>query len=56
MEISLNEQKPSIKLVKNSMGYGWEIKLYKENEKSLIEEIKKINDKMLKDFPEIKKS
>ena len=55
MEIQINEQKSSIKLVKNSLGYGWEVKLYKEDSKSLIEELKKINDKMLKDFPKEKK-
>ena len=51
MNIEINEQKPSIKLVKNSLGYGWEIKLYKEEGKSLIEEMKKINNKLLKENP-----
>ena len=51
MEIQVNEQKASIKLVKNSLGFGWEIKLFKEDGKSLIDELKKINDKMLKEFP-----
>lgn len=50
MEIQVNEQKPSVKLTKNSLGYGWEVKLYKEDGKSLIEELKKINEKLKKEF------
>ncbi len=48
MELNINEQKPSIKLMKMSKGYQWEIKGYGDLDKELVEKIKEI-DKQLKE-------
>ena len=44
----VQEQKPSIKLMKMSKGYQWEIKGYGDLDKKLVEKIKDI-DKQLND-------
>ena len=45
VENLMNED--SIKLIKNSKGYGWELKVYGKN---VLEEIIKLNKEMLKEF------
>lgn len=40
------EQKEYVKLIKNTKGYNWEIKVLNND----IEELKKLNDKMIEEF------
>lgn len=42
----LDEQKPSIKLTKNTKGYGWEIKIIGLD----VDELERINNEMKKRF------
>jgi uncharacterized protein YpmB len=44
------EQKDSIKLTKNTKGYGWEIKLLEKEGRDLLKELKLRNDEMIKEY------
>lgn len=52
MELSINEQKPSIKLMKMSKGYQWEIKDYGNLDEKLVEKITKIDTSLRAKFGE----
>jgi len=46
-----NESRDSIKLIKNTKGYNWEIKLYSEEAGfDLIDTIEELNEKMKSKF------
>lgn len=47
-EISTIEQKPSIKLIRNSKGYGWEIRVLDLD----IKRLEALNDEMIEKFGE----
>ena len=49
-ENKIVEQKPSIKLMKMSKGYNWEIKGYGELDDALVESIKKIDAELKASF------
>ncbi len=50
----INEKTDSISLSKNSKGYTWDVKIYcddlKNEQDKIIEELKKINNKMQENF------
>ncbi|MBU1209076.1 MAG: hypothetical protein KKH04_19485 [Proteobacteria bacterium] len=51
MEVSINEQTPSIKLVKGQKdAYGWEIKLFGKDIPKVLEELKQVNDRLLQEY------
>ena len=51
MEVSINEQTPSIKLVKGQKdSYGWEIKLFGKDTNKVMEQLKQVNDKLLQEY------
>jgi hypothetical protein len=51
MEVSINEQTPSIKLVKGQKdSYGWEIKLFGKDTNKVLEQLKQVNDKLLQQY------
>jgi len=44
----LNEDRESIKLIKNTKGYGWEVKLKEDLlSEATLERLKDINDKLI---------
>ena len=49
-ENKIIEQKPSIKLMKMSKGYNWEIKGYGELDETLVKTIEKIDTQLKKIF------
>ena len=51
MEININEQTPSIKLVKGQKdAYGWEIKVFGKDMTKVLEELKQVNDRLLQEY------
>jgi hypothetical protein len=51
VEVSINEQTPSIKLIhgqKNS--YGFEIKVFGKDMDKVLEQLKQVNDKLLQEY------
>lgn len=51
MEVNIQEQVPSIKLIKGQKNsYGWEIKLYGKDTDKVLEELKQVNDKLSQEF------
>lgn len=56
MELNINEQKPSVKLIKSVTGkYGWEIKGLGELNKELVGKIEKIDTQLREKFAEEEK-
>lgn len=54
MELNISENKESMKINKSSVGIGWEVKFYKqdnETDEQLIARLKKAHDGLLKEFP-----
>lgn len=50
----LNESQSSVKLTKTSRGYGWEIKIYNFDVPKILEEIKKTDTALRKEYaPEL---
>lgn len=53
MEINIQEQVPSIKLIKGQKdNYGWEIKVFGKDTEKVLEELKQVNDKLLQEYSE----
>ena len=51
MEVNIQEQIPSIKLIKGQKdSYGWEIKLFGKNTDKVLEQLKQVNDKLLQEY------
>jgi len=51
MEINIQEQVPSIKLIKGQKdSYGWEIKLFGKDTDKVLEQLKQVNDKLLQEY------
>lgn len=51
MEVNIQEQIPSIKLIKGQKdSYGWEIKLFGKDMNQVLEELKQVNDKLLQEY------
>ncbi len=51
MEINIQEQVPSIKLIKGQKdSYGWEIKLFGKDMDKILEQLKQVNDKLLQQY------
>lgn len=50
----LHEQAPSIKLIRGQKGTcGWEIKIFGKDMKQVIEQLKQINDELLRQYCEV---
>lgn len=53
MEVNIQEQIPSIKLIKGQKdSYGWEIKVFGKDTNKVLEELKSVNEHLKKDFSE----
>ena len=51
MEVNIQEQTPSIKLVKGQKdSYGWEIKLFGKDTDKVLEDLKQVNDKLSQEY------
>ena len=51
MEIKIQEQTPSMKLIKGQKDiYGWEIRLFGKDTEKVIEQLKKVDDKLKDQF------
>jgi hypothetical protein len=51
MEVNISEQVPSIKLIKGQKdSYGWEIRLFGKDTDKMLEELRRLNDKLTKEF------
>ena len=50
MEINVSEQKDSIKLVKNSLGVGYELRVFGEEGKDLLEKVKELKNRVEEEF------
>ena len=50
LDLQKMEDMNSIKLVKNTKGYGWEIKLFDKNEQNLINRIRNVDFELKKQF------
>ncbi len=51
MEVNIQEQVPSIKLIKGQKdSYGWEIKLFGKDTNKVLEQLKQVNDKLLQEY------
>lgn len=51
MEVNIQEQVPSIKLIKGQKdSYGWEIKLFGKDTNKVLEQLKQVNDKLLQQY------
>ena len=51
MEVNIQEQIPSIKLIKGQKdSYGWEIKLFGKDTDKVLEQLKQVNDKLLQQY------
>ncbi len=51
MEINIQEQVPSIKLIKGQKdSYGWEIKLFGKDTDKVLQDLKRVNDKLSEEF------
>ena len=46
----INETESSVKLTKNSKGWGWEIKIYDMNPDNILKQVKKLNDELTADY------
>ena len=44
-------QQPSVKLMKMSKGYNWEIKIYGDNIEEILKKIKDTDDKLKEIYP-----
>ena len=53
-QIIRNISADSVKLIKNTKGYGFEIKAYSENEDELIEKLKRLHSKVSNMIEELK--
>ena len=45
-EFDLGKQTSSVKLIKNSKGYNWEIKIYNENIEEMLKEIEAVDNEL----------
>jgi len=53
MEINIQEQIPSIKLIKGQKDrYGWEIKVFGKEMDKLLEQLKHVNGKLSQEYTE----
>jgi hypothetical protein len=53
MEVSINEQTPSIKLIRGQKNsYGFEIKVFGKDMDKVLEELKQVNDKLVEQYCE----
>lgn len=51
MEVNIQEQIPSIKLIKGQKdSYGWEIKLFGKDTDKVLGQLKQVNDKLLQQY------
>ena len=51
MEVNIQEQIPSIKLIKGQKdSYGWEIKVFGKDMDKVLEELKQVNDKLVEQY------
>lgn len=51
MEVNIQEQIPSIKLIKGQKdSYGWEIKVFGKDMDKVLEQLKLVNDKLLQEY------
>jgi len=51
MEVNIQEQTPSIKLVKGQKdSYGWEIKLFGKDTDRVLQDLKQVNDKLSEEY------
>ena len=51
MEVSINEQTPSIKLIRGQKNsYGFEIKVFGKDMDKVLEELKQVNDKLVEQY------
>lgn len=51
MEINIQEQLPSIKLIRGQKNsYGWEIKAYGKDINKVLEQLKQVNDRLVEQY------
>ncbi len=51
MEININEQTPSIKLIRGQKNsYGFEVKVFGKDMDKIIEQLKQVNDKLVEQY------
>lgn len=51
MEININEQTPSIKLIRGQKNsYGFEIKVYGQDMDKVLEQLKQVNDRLVEQY------
>lgn len=51
MEISINEQTPSVKLIRGQKNsYGFEIKVYGQDMDKVLEQLKQVNDRLVEQY------
>jgi len=51
MEININEQTPSIKLIRGQKNsYGWEIKVYGQDMGKVLGQLKEVNNKLVEEY------
>jgi len=51
MEININEQTPSIKLIRGQKNsYGFEIKVFGKDMNKVLEQLKQVNDRLVTEY------
>ena len=51
MEVSINEQTPSIKLIREQKNsYGFEIKVFGKDMVKVLEQLKQVNDRLVEEY------
>ena len=51
MEVSINEQTPSIKLIRGQKNsYGWEIKVFGKDIDKVLEQLKQVNEELSAEY------
>jgi len=51
MEININEQTPSVKLIRGQKNsYGFEVKLYGKDMDKVLEQLRQVNDKLVQEY------
>jgi hypothetical protein len=51
VEVSINEQTPSIKLIRGQKNsYGFEIKVFGKDMDKVLEQLKQVNDRLVEEY------
>jgi hypothetical protein len=51
MEININEQTPSVKLIRGQKNsYGFEIKVFGRDMDKVLQQLKEVNDKLVEEY------